>query len=240
MRTNTPGRRIRGFAAVAALLAAGIGIAGSADAATVLFSDNFDGAPSGSALNTAPANWTVRAGTVDWINDSNSYGDGGTNLKCYGGAGCVDTDGSSNDAGIMVSNDVFTLYAGTKYVLEAYVSGNQRGTDYPSGGPDQLQFGFLDGNDIVIPTALHVTGFIGAGAAYSLVSLAFTPTQDYTGTRIFFGALLPTGSPLGDNVGLMLDNVSLTAVPLPAAAWLLLSGLVGLGAIGRRKANATA
>jgi len=39
----------------------------------------------------------------------------------------------------------------------------------------------------------------------------------------------------GDNIGPLLDNVSLTAVPLPAAAWLLLSGLVGFAALGRRK-----
>jgi PEP-CTERM motif len=48
---------------------------------------------------------------------------------------------------------------------------------------------------------------------------------------IFFAALG------GDNIGPILDNVSLTAVPLPAAAWLLLSGLAGLGFVGRRKAT---
>jgi len=37
----------------------------------------------------------------------------------------------------------------------------------------------------------------------------------------------------------VLDNVSLAAVPLPAAAWLLLSGLIGFGAIARRSKSKT-
>ena len=64
---------------------------------------------------------------------------------------------------------------------------------------------------------------------WALFALAFTPTENQT-VRIFFSSL--TGS--DDNVGPMLDDVSLTAVPLPAAAWLLLSGLIGFAAIARR------
>lgn len=235
MRTNTSGRRIRGFAAAAAVLAAGIGIAGSADAAAV-FTDNFDGAPSGSALNTAPTNWAVitGSGSVDWINNSNSYGNNGTNLQCLNSsAGCVDLDGSTNNPGIM-SHGTFNLQQGTTYVLSAYVSGNQRGTDYPSRGPDDLSFGFLDSTNAFITNGSKTISNIAATAGYTLVSFAFTADKDYAGASIFFEALG------GDNVGPILDDVSLTAVPLPAAAWLLLSGLVGLGAVGRRRANATA
>jgi len=45
------------------------------------------------------------------------------------------------------------------------------------------------------------------------------------------------GTP-NDNQGLWLDNLSLAAVPLPAAAWLLLSGLVGFGFVARRRTAA--
>jgi hypothetical protein len=54
--------------------------------------------------------------------------------------------------------------------------------------------------------------------------------------QIFFRAV--TG--VSDNIGLLLDNVKLTAVPLPAAVWLMLSGIAGLGAFARRRRAAAA
>jgi hypothetical protein len=220
---------IRGLAAT--LLVAGAAVVPS-QAATVIFSDDFDydGTGLSYALDRPPEGWSVIAnsGTVDWLNNTNSFGPGGTNLKCYGNTGgCVDLDGSTNNAGIL-TNGTYTLVQGTKYILTALVSGNQRNA--PS---DSLQFGFLDSAGVAIPgDGTQLIASIAANAGYTLLELSFTPGSTYTDVKIFFAA----GG--GDNIGPILDNVSLAAVPLPAAAWLLLSGLVGFGALGRRKVAA--
>ena len=222
---TTARHRASRFAAT--VLGAGALLAAASPAgAAIEFQDDFDtGVPSGSALNTAPTGWSVIAGsgTVDWIAD-NTYG-----LRCNGNAGgCVDLDGSSNDAGIM-SHGTFTLTAGTQYLLTAYLSGNQRGTAYPSlAGPDDVNFGFRDSSGSITGGWTTVTGVL-ATQPYTLISFAFTPAATLTGVSVFFEAVS------NNNVGPLLDDVTLTAVPLPAAAWLLLSGLVGFVALGRRR-----
>ena len=229
--TNISHRAIR-IAAATAFLMAGAGLAGSATAATV-FSDNFDGAPSGSSLNAAPTNWSVvsGSGSVDWINNTNAFGAGNTNLECRGDTGgCVDLDGSTDNAGIM-TRGVGTLLAGTQYLLTAYLSGNQRGANYPTRGPDSVKFGFLDSSGAVITNGSTTVSNVAATQGYTLISWLLTPDKDYANASVFFEALG------GDNVGPLLDDVTLTAVPLPAAAWLLLSGLAGFAALGRRRAR---
>ncbi len=116
----------------ATVLGAGALLAAASPAgAYVVFQDNFDAAPSGSALNSPPSGWSITDGSVDWIDNTNSFGDGGTNLACRGDrGGCVDLDGSTGNAGIM--SQTFTLTQGTQYLFTAYLSGNPRGTDYPT------------------------------------------------------------------------------------------------------------
>lgn len=206
---------------LAALVIAG-GMVAPAQAATVLFTDDFGG--SGYALNTAPTGWTSADGTVDWLAPANGFG-----LACRDGStGCVDLDGSTGQAGMMTTDGTFNLIKGTTYLLQAYVSGNQLGSSYPERGPDSLSFGFRDGSTVFASSSLAT---ILAGQPFTLISLLFTPDDDVT-ARIFFQA----GG--GDDVGPILDDVSLTAVPLPAAVWLLLSGLVGFVAMGRRRTSA--
>jgi hypothetical protein len=47
--------------------------------------------------------------------------------------------------------------------------------------------------------------------------------------------LVMTGTVTGTVGGGYGGTISVTAVPVPAAAWLLLSGLVGVGAMARRR-----
>ena len=197
-----------------------------AQAATILYSDDFSSITT-TATPGAPVGWTTLSGSVDSIKS------GDWSLNCVGNVGgCVDLDGSTDAAGTMYTTATFNLVAGTTYQLTADVSGNQLGGTYPARGPDSLSFGFLSGGVPVAQTGS--TAFIStilASQPFTPVSLFFTPTSNVSAS-IFFGA----GG--GDNVGPILDNVSLAAVPLPAAAWLLLSGLVGFGALGRRKVSA--
>ena len=212
--------------AIAALLAASATLPAQA---AIVFSDTFNYG-STSQLNWTPpsgSGWSITGGTVDYIVAPNSW-----NLTCATSSdGCIDLDGSTGNAGLM-SNSTYVLQAGTTYTLSALVSGNQRG-----GAADSLLFGFRDANGVIVdPDPLRLTtqliSGIAANAGYTLYSLVFVPTATITGVSIFFEA----GG--GDNVGPMLDNVTLTTVPLPAAAWLLLSGLVGFAALGRRRTMA--
>lgn len=185
--------------------------------AAPIFSDNFDNETLG--LNYSSfANWTVSDGTVDLIGQPGFFD------FIPGNGRYVDLDGSTGNAGKMTSI-ALNLNGGQNYNLTFDLAGSQRG-DFNS-----LIYGIDIDSDGVLDFSSSIT--LGSSSPLTTFSLLFTLGASTSNASIIFDH---AG---GDNLGLLLDNVSLNAanvssVPVPAAVWLFSSALIGLGAKRRR------
>ncbi len=213
---------------IESLVAAGaLGLAAAATpaGAATLFADDFNGDAAGSILNfNSFGNWDVINGTVDYIRS------GGFGISCLGGSGgCVDLDGSTGNAGRMISKSSFALDPGTTYRLTITFSGNQRG-----GANDGIAWGLTDGS--LDAPAAALAG-IAPSAAFTTDFVQFSGVG---GTLRLFVQDTNTG---GDNVGPILDNVLFetvangSTVPEPGSLALLATAVLGFG-IARRKRTA--
>jgi hypothetical protein len=201
------------------LLVVLIGLAAGRAEAAVIFSDDFNtenGAVA--ALNyTGFANFNVSNGSVDLIGN-------GVHDLLPGNGLYVDLDGSTNDAGVLTESPAMALAPGT-YQFSFDIAGSQRNTTesvtvsvFGSLNPSYI-FGVLS-----LPSSLPFTTVFA-----SFVVPVFDPSVQFS-----------FSNDGGDNVGALLDNISLeddsiAAVPEPASLLLLGTGLAGLYRRARRK-----
>lgn len=198
----------------ALLLAAMSFMAAPAYAAT--FVDNFDTENGGaSALNyTGFANFTV-VGQVDLVK-SGDFG-----ITCSGL--CVDLDGTSGPGGLL--SGLFNYNAGDFITLSFLVGGSQR----IANGVDDFSVVILTdtGDDFFDSFNL------GSGDPFQAYSHSFTASGN--------GALrFAFGTDSADNIGPLIDNISLNIAPVPEpATWAMMVGGLALAgaALRRRKTN---
>jgi hypothetical protein len=175
--------------------------------AAPVFSDNFDADTLGLNTTSFVQGWSVTNGTVDTI---------GTGFfdEIPGNGHYIDLDGSTGQAGTF-SNSV-TLAANTTYVMTFSLAGNHRGYDADTV---DVSFG-TSGNTYVLASPDPLTQY----------SLSFTTAAGGATSFSFHNHG-------GDNVGALLDNVSIAAVPEPETYAMLLAGLGALGFAARRRRN---
>jgi choice-of-anchor C domain-containing protein len=157
--------------------------------------------------NTDIAGWTVGGGGVDWINTYWTASDGVRSL-----------DLSGNAAG-SVEQTITGLTIGSTYQISFDMAGNNDGGDVIK--------------DLIAATigsvnfSFDVTGTSNTNMGWVAKSFVFT--------AIATSQLLKFTSAEANAYGAALDNVSISAVPLPAALPLFGAGLAALGLAGLRR-----
>ncbi len=158
------------------------------------------------ALNSVPTGWTIgNAGAVDVIGAPGFFD------LLPGNGHYVDLDGSNGVSGLLQTS--FAANVGTVYTATFQLGGNQR-----DGSSDPVTV-MLGTTSITLP--------VGPTDAFTTYTISTTATSGSLSLSFLDGR--------GGNIGALLDNVSVTAVPEPGSVSLMLAGIAALGFAARRR-----
>ena len=216
---------------------AALSLCSVANAGTVLFSEDFDSITANTLQITTTAGSMTVTGAVDAVVPVNPFGIVGLTSTV------IDLDGSPGPGTLSAGG--FNLIAGRTYTLDFVLGGAQRGSRadgifarlLSSAGGDLFGvsgtgvfsgFGGLDlGSNFAFSTV------IAGSAPFASSSLTFRANNNTT-----LGFQIGTSS--GDNVGPLLDSVTLTqnVIPEPATWAMLITGFGLVGMAARRRHTA--
>ena len=157
-------------------------------------------------LNVGVTGWNLSGGTIDVVPVGGSF-----HFLGAGNGNYVDLDGSTGQAGTLTQT--LTGLADGNYALTFELAGNHR-----------------DGGTEATTIAL-------SGAANTLLTPGMNDDAWYTIVGYASGGTLTFSfhDASADNIGSLLDNVSVTAVPEPGSLPLMLAGIAALGFAARRR-----
>ena len=203
--------------------------------ATTLFSETFDSITSNTLDITGSVASMDVFGEVDAVVPINGFG-------ITAPSTVIDLDGSPGPGG--VAKGGFSLVAGKSYTLNFVAGGAQRGSV-----SDDLFVRLLSSadGDLTTNSSTGLFAFVGGGlnlaSAFSAIIPGLPGSTPFTASSISFLANNNTsfgfqiGTFSGDNVGPLLDNVSLRVggVPEPSSWAMLIAGFGLVGAVARRR-----
>jgi len=193
--------------------------------AGIIYSENFNTQSAFEGSSVPAANYSEAWTPTDWYTINNAQG------WAFSTGGYYATDGTTTQGAVLLNENGSSTSPEAVYSLTGLTVGQTYRVSFNYWGDNQssgnwLLTGWANGSQVYSEPGHDVgaqTNYPGHDGSYTFVASGMTES-------IGFGQ---AGSTNGASP--IIDNVSVSTVPLPAALPLLLSGLAALGALSRRR-----